>query len=134
MKLNLPTGLTVALSAASGVIVAFVASNIIIVQEPWAAGIKIGLTILGAWGISPLTGVAFRAILHLSNGVCTGIAAGLTALQLIFIQAHLTAGLHGVFAGLIAFAAGLGFAPAINLANLPAKHAPANTAQGRPRL
>src|SRR5271154_2184272 len=108
MPVSLPSGLTLILSAIAGVIVAFVASNIIVLEAGWQEGVVVGLSILAAWGISPLTGSAFTAILHLSNGVATVIAGALAALQIIFTQVHMSAGLHGVLAGVIAFAAGLG--------------------------
>jgi hypothetical protein len=114
VKLNLPTGLTVVLSAIAGVLVAFNTASFGFATD-WRTGITIGLTILAAWGISPLTGAAFRAILHLSNAVSTVIAAALGALQVIFLQVNMSTGLHGLIAGVLAFAAGLGFAP-INLA------------------
>jgi hypothetical protein len=111
MKLNLPTGLTLALSAIMGVIVAFNEASFAFATD-WRVGITIALTILAVWGISPLTGVAFRAILHLSNAVATAIAMGLGALQVVFLQVTLSPGAHGLIAGVIVFAGGLGFAPA----------------------
>ena len=115
-SLQLPSQLTFILSIIAGVIVAFVASNIITLEPAWSQGIQIGLTILAAWGISPLTGTSFRAVLHLSNGLAVFIAGTLTALQIVFLQVNISAGLHGVIAGVLAFAGGLGFAPSIALA------------------
>ncbi len=123
MKLNLPTWLTLAFSAGAGVVVAFVASNIIVLESGWSEGVQIGLTIIAAWGISPLTGAAFRAILHLSNGVSVAIAGALGALQIVFLEVHMSLGLHGLIAGVLAFAAGLGFAPSISLVTPPAAKA-----------
>lgn len=111
MKLNLPTTLTVVLSAIAGVAVAFVASGIIVVEGEWKTYLETGLTILALVGISPLTGAAFKAVLHLSNGVSGAIAFALAALQVVLAQVHMGAGVHGLLAGIIAFAAGLGFAP-----------------------
>ena len=115
-NLKLPSSLTVILSLVAGAVVAFVGSNIITLEPAWAQGIQIGLTILAAWGISPLTGSAFRAVLHLSNGAAVAIAGALTALQIVFLQVNISAGLHGVIAGVLAFAGGLGFAPSIQVA------------------
>ena len=112
-NLKLPSSLTVILSLVAGAVVAFVGSNIITLEPAWAQGIQIGLTILAAWGISPLTGASFRAILHLSNGVAVAIAGVLGALQVVFLQVGMSPGLHGVVAGVLAFAGGLGFAPSI---------------------
>lgn len=111
MKLNLPTSITVALSAAAGVLVAFLSSGIIVVEHEWKAPLEVLFTTLALFGISPLTGVAFRTLLHLSNGAATTIAGLLGVLQVILIQVHMSNELHAVLAGLIAFAAGLGFAP-----------------------
>ena len=47
-SLQLPSQLTFILSIAAGVIVAFVASNIITLEPAWSQGIQIGLTILAA--------------------------------------------------------------------------------------
>lgn len=116
MKLNIPTSLTVVLSAIAGVIVAFVSSGIIVLEAPWSEAAQVSLTVLAAWGISPLTGAAFRAILHLTNGISTVIAATLGGLQVVFMQVHMSTALHGLLAGVLAFAAGLGFAPSLNLA------------------
>jgi hypothetical protein len=111
MKFNLPTGVTIALSAAFGVLVAFVGSGIIVLEPEWAHYVEVGGTILALFGISPLTGASFRAILHLSQTASAVIAASLGGLVVILQQVHMSAGLHGVLAGLIVFAAGLGFAP-----------------------
>lgn len=111
MKFNLPSTLTVILSAIAGVIVAFVASNIIVLEPEWAHGVEIGGTIIALFGISPLTGSSFVAILHLSQQVTAFIATVLAALVVILGQVHMSAGLHGILAGILAFAAGLGFAP-----------------------
>ena len=118
MKLNLPTQLTVILSAVAGVLVALNTASFGFAAS-WTTAITIGLTILAAWGISPLTGVAFRAILHLSNGVSVAIAAVLGALQVIFLNVSISPTWHGIIAGVLAFAAGLGFAPSLNLAVVP---------------
>ena len=118
MKLNLPTQLTVILSAVAGVLVALNTASFGFAAS-WTTAITIGLTILAAWGISPLTGVAFRAILHLSNGVSVAIAAALGALQVIFLNVSISPTWHGIIAGVLAFAAGLGFAPSLNLAVVP---------------
>ena len=118
-RLNLPSQLTVILSIAAGVIVAFIGSGIINLEAGWSEGLQIALTILAAWGISPLTGAAFRAILHLSNGLSVAIAGALGSLQIIFLQVHMSAGLHGLIAGLLAFAAGLGFAPSLTPTVIP---------------
>jgi hypothetical protein len=122
-KLNTPTQLTVIFSAAAGILVAFNTASFGFASD-WTTSITIALTILAAWGISPLTGVAFRAILHLSNGVSVVIAAGLGALQVIFLQVSMGATLHGILAGVIAFAAGLGFAPSISLLVVPPAQRP----------
>lgn len=114
-EFRLPSKLTFILSAAAGVTVAFVRAKVIELEPEWASWIAVGLTFLAAWGISPLTGPSFRSILHLSNGVSAGITFVLTALTIVVTQAHMSLTLHGVLAGLIAFAAGLGFAPSIAL-------------------
>jgi hypothetical protein len=111
MKLNLPTWLTVVLAAAAGVIVAFNEASFAFATN-WRVGITVALTILAAWGISPLTGAAFRVILHLSNTVAAVIAMALAVLQVIFLQVSMSPDVHGLVAGVIVFAAGLGFAPA----------------------
>lgn len=113
MKLTLPAGVTVILAAVAAIAVAFVQSNIIVLEPGWNEGVTIGLTILALWGISPLTHTALIAVLHLSNGTITAIGGALGTLQIVLTQVHMSAGLHGVLAGIIAFAAGLGFAPAI---------------------
>ena len=118
MKLNLPTQLTVLLSAVAGVLVAFNTASFGFAST-WTTAITIGLTILAAWGISPLTGVAFRAILHLSNGVSVAIAGVLGALQVVLLQVSIDMTLRGILTGVIAFAAGLGFAPSLNLVVVP---------------
>jgi len=111
MKLNIPTGVTVALSAAFGVVVAFVGSGIIVLEPEWQHYVEVGGTVLALFGISPVTGASFRALLHLSQTASAFIAAGLGALVVVIAQIHMSAGLHGVLAGLVVFAAGLGFAP-----------------------
>lgn len=112
MNVKLPSGVAVALAAISGVVVAFLASGVIALEAPWSNDVQVGLTILAVWGISPLTGPAFRAWLHLSNGAALLVGTTLATLQVIVQQIHGGGVLHGVLAGIIATAAGLGFAPA----------------------
>ncbi len=119
LKLNLPTAATLILSAAAGVVIAFVGSHIIVLEPQWVHGVEVGVTILALFGISPLTGASFRAILHLSNAVATLIAAALGVLVILLAEVHMSLALHGILAGVVVFAAGLGFAPAVLPAILP---------------
>lgn len=116
MPVKLPSGVAVALAVISGIVVAFLAADVITLEAPWSNDIQVGLTILALWGISPLTGPAFRAWLHLSNGAAVLVGAALATLQVIVQQIHGSSVLHGVLAGIIATAAGLGFAPIVTTA------------------
>lgn len=113
MSKVLPSTATLILSAIAGVLVAFIQSNIIVLEAGWNEGATVGLTILAVWGISPITGAAFRALLHLTNGEATIIATLLATAQIVLTQVHLSSAWHGVLAGVIAFAGGLGFAPTL---------------------
>lgn len=110
--IKLPSALSVVLGAVAGVAVAFVASGIIVVEGEWKTYLETGLTVLAGLGIAPLTGPAFQAMIHLSHAAALAISGVLGTLVVILAQVHMSAGLHGLLAGIVAFGAGLGFGPA----------------------
>ena len=114
--MTLPSKWTLILAAVAGLVVAFVQSNIIVLEAGWNEGVTVGLSILAVLGISPITGSSFRAILHLTNQQALAIAGALATVQVILTQVHLSSAWHGILAGVIAFAGGLGFAPTLSAA------------------
>ena len=107
-----PSVETVVLSCVAGILVVLNVTTFGFGQ-PWLVGTTIALTFLAGLGISPLTGVSFKAALHLPNGVSNVIAAALGALQLGLFTVPMSTGVHAVLAGVITLLAGLGFAPAV---------------------
>jgi hypothetical protein len=114
MRTQIPSKLTIVLSGIAGILTAFVAAHIIELPAEWSQAVQLALTFTAGLGISPLTGSSFRSVLHLGNGAANAIAAVLAAAQVVVVQAAIGSALHGILAGIIAFAAGLGFAPSLS--------------------
>lgn len=120
--LKLPTWATTIVGLAAGVLA--VLNEVAFGLDPtWRGYLSVTLIFLAGLGISPLVGSAFRAALHLSPGVSLVISSALAALALAVHMFNLSSGLRGVLQGVLAFAAAIGFAPAVNVATLPAKSA-----------
>ena len=113
LKLKLPAPITVALSAIAGALVTLNVTTFHLGQ-PWVTGITVAITALAAFGISPLTGPALIAALHLPQKIVNIIAAGLMATQLALQTVTMSTTAHAIVAGVITLLAGLGFAPSVD--------------------
>lgn len=110
MKLNTPTLQTIVLSVAFAIL-SVLNSTTLHLGAPWTTYITVALVFIAGLGISPLTGAAFRSILHLSNGASNLIAAATAAATLAATTIDTSSPVHAVIVGVLTLLAGLGFAP-----------------------
>jgi hypothetical protein len=120
VSLKLPSWATTIFGLAAGVL-AILNETTFGFNPTWRGYASVILIFLAGLGISPLVGSAFRAALHISTAVGLIISSALAALALAVHTFNLSSGLRGVLQGVLAFAAAIGFAPAVNLAQIPTK-------------
>lgn len=78
----------------------------------WAAGLNIAILWAGVLGVSVLSGSAFRAAVHVSQGVASAIAGTLTIIQLAVGQTGgISSPLRTVLQVVVVAGATLGFGP-----------------------
>ena len=81
-------------------------------SSAWHSAITVALVFLSGIGISPLVGAKFRAALHLTTRVSVVIASGLAAATVAVTTIRMDGTVKTIIAGVLVFAAALGFAPA----------------------
>ena len=127
LKVSVPTAASVVAALVAGVL-AVLNQTVFNFGSEWYNYINIALVFLAGLGITPLTGKAFRAALHLPPWVLTVITAALAALQVALTSVGMPNSWHAVIVAAITVLAGLGFA-AEQPANLDQLVAEATTAK-----
>lgn len=114
MNIGLPS---IATTIAGAVLAVLVALNdqVFHLGHAWAAGLNIAIVWAGVLGISVVTGAAFRAAVHVSQGVAAAIATTLTVIQLALGQADLSSTARTILQVLVVAAGTLGFGPTISV-------------------
>jgi hypothetical protein len=79
--------------------------------EPWLAGLAVMLPALAAFGIAPITGAAFQAIIDLTPAETTLAASILSVGEIVVLKVNLETGWKAALTGVVAVAAALGFGP-----------------------
>lgn len=128
--LKMPSALTAVAGLVLGVLAALNTLSFHF-GPPWTTGINIALILGAAYGVAPLLGSAWRTALNLPHSVTNIIVGALAALQLWQQSEPISTGLHAAIAGVLAFAAALGFATNIAPAGAPVQDPKAVTARGR---
>ena len=111
VDVGLPTAAAVALGLLAGALE--VCNEVVLELDPaWHSYLAVALVVLAGVGVSPVTGPAFRAALHLPPWLSYIISAGMAAGVLAFGVTPMSGVAHAVLAGVLTVLAALGFAPA----------------------
>lgn len=112
MKFNLPSRWTLVFSLGAGVL-ALLNQTTFGLPVVWHSALNVALVFFGAIGISPLVGAKFRAALHLNPAESLVVTAALSALSVASTQFAIGGTAKAIVTGVLAFLAGLGFAPVV---------------------
>jgi hypothetical protein len=124
LKFTIPTWLTVILGLVGGIL-EYLNQASFHLASPWGQVITFGLYAVGVFGVSPLIHNAFRNALHISPQLATVITILLTLLAAAITTFSISADVKGVLEGIVAFAAFVGFGPALGVLPGPAAAPPA---------
>lgn len=108
MNFKVPSLATIIVGAALTVIQAL---NVTVFHFglPWSIGLTALLPALAAFGIGPLTGAKFQALIELTPAETTAVTSLLSALALVVLKIEMSTGWHAALTAIIVAAASLGF-------------------------
>jgi hypothetical protein len=119
MKLNIPSWATTILSLIAGGL-AILNQVSFGFGSPWGVYVTLALVALAGLGISPLVGAQFRSALHLSHSASLVITSIVTTAGVAVTTLSISPTAKGIVVGILAFLAGVGFAPGPQPAPAPA--------------
>lgn len=76
---------------------------------PWSIGLAAILPALAAFGLGPLTGEKFQALIELTPAETTAVASLLGGLSMVVLKIEMSTGWHAALTAIIVAAAALGF-------------------------
>ena len=123
MKIHIPSWLAIVLSVGAGILSVL---NVAVFgfTAPWQDFVTIGLAVLAALGISPLTGQSLQTVLHISHAAALSLATALTTAVVAVTTLSMDKTLKGIIIGVLTLIAGVLFGPSVAPAPTPTPPAP----------